>query len=199
MGDASKIDVHKVISYSNDLVEFLNNQKDVNCLKHCLEQSKALQFQCHAHFNDVQSSIQDCEKKIDMCKQKTDETKSEIAEDAEIELLQKELEEEFQREHLLTEELRVINNEIGELECQRVSVEERRQIWNKLEQDGLRAQMKLSMYASVTNIIPNLDDQSEISGYIVEKDRNVVEKFEFDPVKMTAYDTCNSIWKMINM
>ena len=41
-----------------------------------------------------------------MFKQKTDETKSEIAEDAEIDLLQKELEGEFQREHLLREELR---------------------------------------------------------------------------------------------
>ncbi|KAK3029468.1 hypothetical protein RJ639_037489 [Escallonia herrerae] len=93
----------------------------------------------------------------------------------------------------------VLNNDINDLECQRVSVEERKKFLNKLEQDELRAEMKLSMYASVSNVIPYLDDQSKISGHIVERDKKVVEKFEFDPMKMNAFDTCNSIWKMINL
>ncbi|THG12550.1 hypothetical protein TEA_000029 [Camellia sinensis var. sinensis] len=58
----------------------------------------------------------------------------------------------------------VITNEISDLENQRASVEERREILRKLEQDEMRAQMKLSMYASVTNIIPNLHENSKISG-----------------------------------
>ncbi|KAK2972105.1 hypothetical protein RJ640_010268, partial [Escallonia rubra] len=93
----------------------------------------------------------------------------------------------------------VLTNDINDLECRRVSVEERRKILNKLEQDELRAEMKLSMYASVSNVIPYLDDQSKISGHIVERDKKVVEKFEFDPMKMNAFDTCNSIWKMIKL
>ncbi|KAK3017018.1 hypothetical protein RJ639_006879 [Escallonia herrerae] len=59
--------------------------------------------------------------------------------------------------------------------------------------------MKLSMYASVSNVIPYLDDQSKISGHIVERDKKVVEKFEFDPIKTNVFDTCDSIWKMINL
>ncbi|KAF7825501.1 kinetochore protein SPC24-like protein [Senna tora] len=59
------------------------------------------------------------------------------------------------------------------------------------------SRMMLSMYASVTNIVPNLDDQSKISGYIVEKDKNAVEKFEFDSSKITALDVCNEIWKIV--
>ncbi|KAL3650659.1 hypothetical protein CASFOL_007062 [Castilleja foliolosa] len=58
--------------------------------------------------------------------------------------------------------------------------------------------MKLSMYASVTNIIPYLDDSSKISGHIVTRDKKVVKKFEFDPSEVTSFDTCNDIWKMIN-
>ncbi|GFP94177.1 hypothetical protein PHJA_001562200 [Phtheirospermum japonicum] len=58
--------------------------------------------------------------------------------------------------------------------------------------------MKLSMYASVTNIIPNLDDLSKISGHIVTRDKKVVKKFEFDPSKVTGFETCNDVWKMIN-
>ncbi|XVF08326.1 hypothetical protein REPUB_Repub06bG0216900 [Reevesia pubescens] len=70
----------------------------------------------------------------------------------------------------------------------------------KFEQDKLKEQRKLSMYASITNIIPDLEDQSRISGHIVilDRDKKVVEKFEFDPAKMTAFDACDSIWKMIN-
>ena len=97
------------------------------------------------------------------------------------------------------------------------------------------------MYASITNIIPDLEDQTRISGRIllkniivpfiyhlsvrvfrvqscymlhymiymdspwfkfisdmVDRDKKVVEKFEFDPAKITAFDACDSIWKMIN-
>lgn len=48
----------------------------------------------------------DYQKKIDLCKQKTEAAKAEVASDAEIHLLQKELDEELQRETLLQEELR---------------------------------------------------------------------------------------------
>lgn len=48
----------------------------------------------------------DYQKKIDVCKKKTEEAKSEVAADAEIDLLQKELEVEIEKEHLLMDELR---------------------------------------------------------------------------------------------
>ncbi|KAL4021566.1 hypothetical protein IC575_020370 [Cucumis melo] len=68
----------------------------------------------------------------------------------------------------------------------------------KLEQQELWAQRKLSMYASVTDIIPNMDDQSKISGHIVDRNKRVVQKFEFDPTKISSFDTCNGLWNMIN-
>ncbi|CAK9319849.1 unnamed protein product [Citrullus colocynthis] len=68
----------------------------------------------------------------------------------------------------------------------------------KLEQQGIWAQRKLSMYASVTDIIPNMDDQSKISGHIVDRNKRVVQEFEFDPTKMSSFDICNGIWNMIN-
>ncbi|KAI9116218.1 hypothetical protein K1719_013148 [Acacia pycnantha] len=158
MDDSSrKIDLDKLISYSDDLVKVLKDKRDLNCLTLCLEQSNSLSSSCNADFNEVRSLLEDYQKKIDDCKQKTEQARSE----------------------------------------QRVSILERKKTLQKLEQDELRTQMMLSMYASVTNIIPNLDDQSKISGYIVEKDKNVVEKFEFDPSKRTALDVCNEIWKIV--
>ncbi|MCD7472832.1 hypothetical protein HAX54_014227 [Datura stramonium] len=103
---SSKVDVEKLISFSNDLVKFLKDDKDVSCLKQCLEQSNALQSQCHSGYHALQSSIQDYQGKINACKQKTTEAQSKAAGDAEIYKLQKELEQEIQREQLLREELR---------------------------------------------------------------------------------------------
>ncbi|KAK2969911.1 hypothetical protein RJ640_009857 [Escallonia rubra] len=192
MGETPRrFEVDKLISFSDDLVSFLKGEKYIDGLRQSLEQFKALQAQCDTDYDDVQRSLQDHEKKIKWCKQKTDVALSEVVADAEIESLQEELEEELKRE--------ILTNEINDLERQRVSVEERRKILNKLEQDELRAEMKLSMYASVSNVIPYLDDQSKISGHIVERDKKVVEKFEFDPMKTNVFDTCNSIWKMINL
>ena len=48
----------------------------------------------------------DYEKRIDACKQKTETAKSEVISDEELDLLQKELEEECEKESLLLEELR---------------------------------------------------------------------------------------------
>ncbi|PIN22986.1 hypothetical protein CDL12_04296 [Handroanthus impetiginosus] len=171
MGEPSRtINMEELMTYSNNLIEFLKEEKDIVGLKHFLHQSSALQTQCDKDLNEVQKSIEDYEKKIDACKQKAAAAESEL-----------------------------VINEIDELERQRDSVEEQRQTIKKFEQDDLRAQMKLSMYASVTNIIPYLDDPSKISGHIVERDKKVVEKFEFDPSKVTSFDTCNNIWKMISL
>ncbi|KAL2541454.1 hypothetical protein Adt_02432 [Abeliophyllum distichum] len=194
MGETSRnVDMEELMTYSNNLVQILKSDKDINAAKQFLHKSKALQSQCDKDFYQVQKSIQEYEKKIDACKQKAAAAKSEAAADEELDLLQKELEDEQKEEHMLK------NDEIDDLERQRDSIEERRKNLKKLEQDELRAQMKLSMFASVTNIIPNLDDPSKISGHIVDRDKKVIENFEFDPTKLTAFDTCDSIWKMINL
>ncbi|MCD7456632.1 hypothetical protein HAX54_032413 [Datura stramonium] len=93
----------------------------------------------------------------------------------------------------------IITDEINDLDHQRASIEEQIILLKKLEKDKLRSEMKLSLYASVTSIIPGLDDQSTISGHIVDTDKKVVENLELDPSNQTAFDTCNIVWKMINL
>ncbi|CAI9291704.1 unnamed protein product [Lactuca saligna] len=160
-----KLDVEKLISYSDDLVQFLKNERDINDLKHSVEKSDTLRHRCRSDYAAVQSSLEDYQKKIDLCKQKTEAAKAE---------------------------------EIKDLEEQRSSIEDRRKVLKKLKQDELKAQMKLSMFACVTSILPDLNDQSKmISGHIVDKEKKVVEKFEFNPQEKSDFDTCNTIWEMI--
>ncbi|KAL9425936.1 hypothetical protein AB3S75_032830 [Citrus x aurantiifolia] len=200
MGESSrKIDVDKLISYSDDLVEVLKDRRDIDSLTRCLSQSESLESSCDADFSETLNAIRDYQERIDACKQKTERAKSDIAGEAEVDHLQIELEEELKKERALKEELRVIANEINDLERERVAIEEQKQTLKKFKQDELKAEMKLSMYASVTNIIPNLDDQSKIAGYIVDRDKKVIDKFEYDPAKMAASDICHNIWKAINL
>ncbi|KAI3884958.1 hypothetical protein MKW98_002350, partial [Papaver atlanticum] len=58
----------------------------------------------------------------------------------------------------------IVSAKINELEQQRVSLEERELNLKKADKDEFREQKKLSMYASVTNIIPNMDIGTNISG-----------------------------------
>ncbi|KAK1426940.1 hypothetical protein QVD17_15621 [Tagetes erecta] len=101
-----KNDVEKLISYSDDLVHLLNDQKDIIYLNQCLQQSDALRSRCRSDHAQLHTSLQDYHKKIDACKQKTEAAKAEGASDAEIHLLQKELDEEVQTEAFLREDLR---------------------------------------------------------------------------------------------
>ncbi|XP_073016244.1 kinetochore protein SPC24 homolog isoform X1 [Primulina eburnea] len=200
MGESSrKMDIEELMKYSNNLIDFLKDEKDIVGLQHFLRHSKALQSQCDKDLNEVQLSIEDYKKKIEACKQEEAAAESESVADVELDLLEKELEERQKVERMLREELRVTVNGIDDLELQRANLEEQRQTLKKSEQDELRAEMKLSMHASVTNIIPNLDDLSKISGYIVVRDKKVVDNFEFDRAKHSAFDACNGIWKMMKL
>ncbi|KAB2046772.1 hypothetical protein ERO13_D01G219000v2 [Gossypium hirsutum] len=199
MGESTRmIDVEKLISYSDDLVEVLKDKRDINSLTQCFQHFNDLRSHCDADSNEVHRLLREYEEKIEACKKKTEQAKLEVADGAEMEYLQKEYQEELEKERGLKEELRAVSNEIIELERQRVSIEERKKNLRKYEQDKLKEQRKLSMYASITNIIPDLEDQSRISGHIVDRDKKVIKKFEFDTSKMTAFDACDSLWKMIN-
>ncbi|XP_068342218.1 kinetochore protein SPC24 homolog [Pyrus communis] len=195
MGEASGIS--KLISYSDDLVKVLKDERDINNLAQCLQHREALLSSCDSDFNELQNSLRDYQIKTDECKQKTEAAKSEVVADEELDRLQREFDVDAEIESLLTEELRVIGNEISDLERQRIDVQEKKRNLKRREQDEFREQRKLSMYASVTNIIPNLEDQSRDMGYIVDSNKKIVQKFEFDPTKTTAFQTCDSVWKMI--
>ncbi|CAK7343804.1 unnamed protein product [Dovyalis caffra] len=182
MGDSSgRIDVEKLVPFSDDLIAVLKDKRDSNSLIQCLEQSKSLNSSCDAEFSDSKALIEDYEKKIEECKKKTEKATSEVVSDAEMEVLHKELEAELEKE--------LVNNEINGLKRQRISFEVKKQNLKKDEKDELRAHLKLidcrhlcapsqlgisnlvtcvlwllSMYASLTNIIPDLDDHSGISG-----------------------------------
>ncbi|KAM2854986.1 hypothetical protein FF1_025361 [Malus domestica] len=56
MGEASGIS--KLISYSDDLVKVLKDQRDINNLAQCLQHRKALRSSCDSNFNEVQNSLQ---------------------------------------------------------------------------------------------------------------------------------------------
>ncbi|GFS38571.1 hypothetical protein Acr_00g0058360 [Actinidia rufa] len=100
------MDVEKLIKVSGDLVDFFRDERDVNNLAQHLESSKPLRSQCDADYTDVHSSLQDYQKKLGLSKKKADEEKSEVAADMELDLLQKELEEELDTELLFRDQFR---------------------------------------------------------------------------------------------
>ncbi|GFY83809.1 hypothetical protein Acr_03g0005830 [Actinidia rufa] len=69
MGDSSRKSVlEEVIAYSDDIIEYLKDQKDANILTQHLEHSKVLQSQCLADSNDVHSLLQGLIIALEKCK-----------------------------------------------------------------------------------------------------------------------------------
>ncbi|WCJ28000.1 hypothetical protein M5689_009709 [Euphorbia peplus] len=107
MADSSgNIDVDKLISFSDDLASVLKEERDMNFLIQTRDHFKALRLHCDAGYTDTQTLLQDYQKKIDECKKKTEKARLEVSADDELDLLQKELEQERKKECLLMEELR---------------------------------------------------------------------------------------------
>ncbi|ESQ49190.1 hypothetical protein EUTSA_v10021618mg [Eutrema salsugineum] len=178
MGNLSEnFDIQDLMSYGDDLINLLNVKNGFEVVSQSFDHLKALHFACDEDFSQIQGSIQDCKKKLDACKKKTEESYSDFSAGDDIEL---------------------VANELKDLNAQWTSIDEQRQSMKRKERDDLRAEKKLSMYASVTKVIPKIDDPSKISGYMVDREKRVIEKFQFETDKMTAYETCNSIWSIIN-
>ncbi|KAG7581255.1 hypothetical protein ISN44_As08g009670 [Arabidopsis suecica] len=168
MGNASEnFDIEDLMSYGDDLINLLDVRNGFDVISQSFEQFQALNFACDEDFNQIQGSIEDCKKKLDVCKKKTEEAYSDVAAEDEIERLQKELDEEMERECKLKDELRVVTDELKDLNAQLISIDEHKQSTKRKERDGLRAEKKLSMYASVTKVIPDIDGPSKISGCIL--------------------------------
>jgi len=70
-----------------------------------------------------------------------------------------------------------LHDELDNLDRQRTSIEERKDAVKKKKKDMQKAERTLSMCVSVTNIMPDFEDQEKISGYIVDKSRKKIEKF----------------------
>lgn len=125
-----------------------------------------------------------------------DKATAETVTDEKLSALQNEMEEKLQNEQQLRQDLRAISKELDSLDLQRASIEERRGAVKKKEKDMLKAQSMLSMCVSVTNIMPDFEDQDKISGYIVDKNRKKIEKFEFEKTTLPV-EICNKLWEMI--
>ncbi|KAL0716936.1 hypothetical protein Bca4012_066258 [Brassica carinata] len=193
-------DIQDLIFYGDDLINLLNSKNGFDVVSQSFDHSKALHLACDEDFNQTQESIKDCKKKLEACEKKTEEVYSdESAGDDEIKRLQKELDEDMELERTLNDELRVVADELKDLNAQWTSVDEKRQSLKRKEREDLRAEKKLSMYACVTKVIPEADvnDPFKISGYLVDREKRI-EKFQLKTNKMTAYESCNSIWSIIN-
>nr|KJB23393.1 hypothetical protein B456_004G095600 [Gossypium raimondii] len=83
MGESTRmIDVEKLISYNDDLVEVLN---DINNLTQCFQHFNDLRSHCDADSNEVHRLLREYEEKIEACKKKTEQAKLEVADGAEME------------------------------------------------------------------------------------------------------------------
>ncbi|XP_010451967.1 PREDICTED: uncharacterized protein LOC104734145 [Camelina sativa] len=197
MGDHSR-NFGMAISWGDDLINVLDDRKELGVLVETLEQLRSIHLSCDEDSSEIQESLQDLQKKLDSCKEKTYEANSDIADEEEIERLQKELDEELQLECKLNDELRFMADELKDMNSQGAFIEEQRLTIKRNKRDQLKNEFKLSMYASVTRVIPNIDDPLKTSGYLVDREKRVMEKFEFDTDNRTAYETCNAIWEIIN-
>ncbi|XP_013650954.1 kinetochore protein SPC24 homolog, partial [Brassica napus] len=193
-------DIQNLISFGDDLINLLNSKNGFDVVSQSFDHSEALHFACDEDLNRIQESIKDCKKKLEAYKKKADEAYSDVsARDDEIERLQRELDEDMELERKINAERRVVADELKDLKAQWASIDEKRQSLKRKERDDLRAEKKLSMYACVTKVIPEADvnDPFKISGYMVDREKRV-EKFQLETNKMTAHESCNSMWSIIN-
>ncbi|KAJ8500382.1 hypothetical protein OPV22_010934 [Ensete ventricosum] len=173
-----RVDIENLLSLGDDLLGVLKNKKDVDGLMQTLEGAKLLHFSCSSDSNNTGKWTEDCWNKIQACEEKIDRSKDKTSYDSELDHLQHEVDEKLQEEHM---------DELIDLEHQRVSIEDRRVLIKKTEKDLIRARNLLSMCASVTNIIPDFEDQTRISGVVIDRNKKKVEKFEFERTESPLY------------
>ncbi|GLJ30246.1 hypothetical protein SUGI_0598320 [Cryptomeria japonica] len=84
------------------------------------------------------------------------------------------------------------------LELERSRIESRKEAVNKAKKEEIRAQNELSLYASISRIIPDLSAADKYMGHIVDREKQKIEKFEFDRTKMSSVEICNRLWEIVD-
>ncbi|KAL4185925.1 hypothetical protein AMTRI_Chr10g8210 [Amborella trichopoda] len=158
MADSSRqINIEALISYTDDLVRVLRSKKDITILTHSLEGASSLRSSTQKDLSDSLSHLDEIQKKIAICEEKIKaESESDIPD---VESLQKELQQELQNEELL--------EQIDDLDRQRIRIEGSQEIQKKMKKELQKTQSEISMYASVTRILPNFEEKSRVSGCIL--------------------------------
>ncbi|XP_047069532.1 kinetochore protein SPC24 homolog [Lolium rigidum] len=191
-----RVEVANLLSLGDDLIGVLLDTKDGESLGQAGERALMLRSACRSESGDLELQVKEYQEKINSCKEKIDKAKSETVTDEELNTLQNEMEEKLQSEQQLRQELRALSGELDNLDLQRASIEERKDAVKKKEKDLLKAQSMLSMCVSVTNIMPNFEDRDKISGYIVDKNKKKLDKFEFEKT-MPPVEICDKLWKVV--
>lgn len=191
-----RVEVANLLSLGDDLIGVLLDTKDGESLAQAGEGALMLRSACRSESGDLELQVKEYQEKINSCKEKIDKAKSETVTDEELNALQNEMEEKLQSEQQLRQELRALSGELDNLDLQRASIEERKDAVKKKEKDLLKAQSTLSMCVSVTNIMPNFEDRDKISGYIVDKNKKKLDKFEFEKT-MPPVEICDKLWKVV--
>ncbi|XP_051180769.1 kinetochore protein SPC24 homolog [Lolium perenne] len=191
-----RLDVANLLSFGDDVVGVLLDSKDGESLAQAYDGARMLRSACHSESGDLKLQVKEYQDKINSCKEKLDKAKSEAVTDEELRALRNEMKGKLQSEQQLRQDLRAVSDELDNLDLQRASTEERKNAVKKKEKGMLKAQSMLSMCVSVTNIMPNFEDQDKISGYTVDKNMEKLEKFEFEKT-MSPVEICDKFWKMI--
>ncbi|WVZ85823.1 hypothetical protein U9M48_032691 [Paspalum notatum var. saurae] len=176
-----RLEVDEILSYSDDLLGVLRVSNDHDANAQVGSRARMLLSACRSESDDLDLQLREYQEKIRSCKERIDKAKAETIADDTLNALQNKMEEKLQEEKQLREE---------------VSIEERKDAVKKKEKDMQKTERMLSMCVSVTNIIPHFEDQDKVSGYIVDKDRKKLEKFEFEKT-VPPVEISNKLWKKI--
>ncbi|KXG26395.1 hypothetical protein SORBI_3006G094100 [Sorghum bicolor] len=190
-GAGESQEVERLLSYADDLVGVLRVSTDRDINARVGAGVRRLLSACRSEADDLELKIKEYQEKIDFCKEKTDKAKVETIADDELNALESKMEENLQEEKQL-----LLLDELDDLDHQRVSIKERTDAVKKKKKDTQKAKRLLSMCMSVTNVVPNLEDQDKVSGKIIDQNSRRMEKFEFENTKPPV-EICDELWKKI--
>ncbi|KAJ3679551.1 hypothetical protein LUZ60_017562 [Juncus effusus] len=192
------VNFNNFLSLSDELIGVLDYKKDGEKLTQSSDSSESIFSSFFSSYSDVRSQAEDYENKITALKREIEKVKGETIPDSELLKIQNELEQKKKEEISLLEELRCVCGKLDEVEIERASLEERKIKLKEREENIVTARNVLSMSASATQILADLNDQQNISGSIVDKKKKRVETFKFQKSD-NSVKICNKIWKVASV
>ncbi|XP_057855327.2 kinetochore protein SPC24 homolog isoform X1 [Cryptomeria japonica] len=192
------LDIEGILSLADDLCQVLDTATDFSVLAEVQQEISGLKSVVEEDSSEVQTILKDIQGKVLVHERKVEVAEKEAVADEKLQALRTELEKEQQYEHQYMHELRVIEDEMDRLELERSRIESRKEAVNKAKKEEIRAQNELSLYASISRIIPDLSAADKYMGHIVDREKQKIEKFEFDRTKMSSVEICNRLWEIVD-
>lgn len=188
-------EAEEVIAVVESLSALINTDGEYHAVQQIAQTLRSLVDMCHVNQREIQECVQGLQEKVKAKEERILNAQKSNLKDEELEEVKSNLAQARIEEEKARATARSMEEHLDGLAEQLQSVEAQKQTLMSLAAEEVQLTNELSLFSTISSIIPDLSQTHVFAGTLLDKDD--VEEFILDCSKMSAFQQSKTVWDMI--